>query len=129
MPASAGDAMQGIVAQVSRRWQTLDPVLPAASHMQRDPATHVIVAEVDGELVAAGACEHWAGTPDALDTTWGAARRFLLSVQIAGQNVGVSLDALLSRWHQHLEGEPAASEADSAAVVTWPSRDVAGITT
>jgi GNAT superfamily N-acetyltransferase len=129
MPASAADAIQSIAAQVSRRWQTLDPLLPAADGMQSNPAAHVIVAEVDGEPVAAGACEHWAGTPDSLDTTWGAARRFILTVQVAGQNVGLSLDVLLSHWRRHLGGELAASQADSAAVVTWPSRDVAGITT
>jgi GNAT superfamily N-acetyltransferase len=121
--------MRGIAAQVSRRWRAVDPLLPVPDNLQRHAAAHVIVAEVAGEPVAAGACEHWTGMPDSLEMTWGAARRFLLTVRIAGQDVGASLDALLSRWRRHLEGEQDAKETDSAAVVTWPSRDSGGITT
>ena len=121
--------MPGIAGQVSGRWRAVDPLLPAPDNLQRTTAGHVIVAEVDGEPVAVGACEHWTGTPDSLELTWGAARRFLLTVQIGGQDVGASLDALLSRWRLHLQGEQAAYESDSAAVVTWPSRDFGGITT
>ena len=37
------------------------------------------------------------------------------------------LDALLGQWHDHLVGQPEAGAADSAAMVTWPARDVGGV--
>ena len=78
-------------------------------------------------LAAAGACGHWAAEPGSLDLIEGAAKRFLLTPYIAGGDVLAALDTLLSRWRDHLATVPEAAGEDTAAVVCWPSRDVAGV--
>ena len=43
--------------------------------------------------------------------------------------MAAALDELLALWRVHLAGLPGADDPDSAAVVSWPSRDVDGIAT
>jgi GNAT superfamily N-acetyltransferase len=62
-----------------------------------------------------------------LDLAWGAARRFQLTARVAGPDVTRALDQLLSLWRDHLVGQPGADGEDTAAVVTWPSRDIDGV--
>ena len=62
-----------------------------------------------------------------MDLSWGAARRFQLTAQVAVPDVTSALDQLLSLWRDHLAGEPGADGEDTAAVVTWPSRDIDGV--
>lgn len=118
MSVRAGQDASAITALVARRWASLDQLLP------------VPPALAGGELLsvagAVGRCEHWAGEPGSLDLAWGAARRFQLDPQVAGPDVRGALDALLTQWREHLAGVPGAGEDDTAAVVPWPSRDIAG---
>jgi len=58
--------------------------------------------------------------------TFGAACRFQLNTRVAGPDVAGSLEELLSRWRDHLARVPEFSGEDTAAMVTWPSRDVCG---
>ena len=76
---------------------------------------------------AAGTCEHWVGEPGSMDLTWGAARRFRLTPQLAGPDVAGGLDQLLCVWREHLAGAPGFAEEDTAAVITWPARDIDGV--
>jgi GNAT superfamily N-acetyltransferase len=124
MPTAAGDT-GSVIASVTRRWQALDPLLPSPEALGRGHGLAVTAA--DGRAVAAGSCEHWAGTPGSLDLTWGAARRFQLTAWIAGPDVTGALDQLLAVWRDHLAGTPGAGDDDTAAVVTWASRDVGGV--
>jgi GNAT superfamily N-acetyltransferase len=80
-----------------------------------------------GGLVAAGSCSHWTAEPGSLDLIEGAARRFVLTPYITGSDVLAALDTLLSRWRDHLAAVPEAAGEDTAAVICWPSRDVAGV--
>lgn len=103
---------------VAERWAGLDgllpgPEVPAGGHLLAVPG-------------AIGRCEHWAGAPGSLELAWGAARRFRLDPRVAGPDVRGALDALLATWREHLAGEPGTGEDDTAAVVGWPSRDIAG---
>jgi GNAT superfamily N-acetyltransferase len=41
--------------------------------------------------------------------------------------MGAALDQLLSLWRDHLASLPGADAQDTAAVVTWPCRDIGGI--
>lgn len=120
-------------AELASRWQALDPLLPAPAAVAADVLAagggHAILAEVGDQQVAAGTCDHWAGSLDSLDLTWGAARRFRLAAEVAGPDVASSLDTLLSRWREHLDRVEGADDVDSSAVLTWPSRDVAGVKT
>jgi GNAT superfamily N-acetyltransferase len=114
-------------AQVARRWRAIDPLLPARVQAQPGCGAELAVAGAGGELAAAGTCEHWTGTPDSLDLTWGAARRYELTVHVADLDDPGPVDRLLSAWGEHLDGIGAAGDPDSSAIVTWPSRDVGGV--
>ncbi len=127
MPTVAGDAASSVIGQVTRRWQAIDPLLPDPVAPPADCGVRLVVTGPGGQLAAVGACEHWEGGPDELDLAWGAARRFQLTAWTAGPDVGDALDRLLSLWRDHLAGLPEASAEDTAAVVTWPSRDVDGV--
>jgi GNAT superfamily N-acetyltransferase len=127
MPTVAGDAASSVIADVRGRWQAIDPLLPDPVAPVADCGADLIVAGPDGQPAAVGACEHWEGGPGELDLAWGAARRFQLTAWTAGPGMRAALDQLLSLWRDHLAGLPEAGDEDTAAVVTWPCRDVGGI--
>jgi GNAT superfamily N-acetyltransferase len=113
-------------ARVSERWRAIDPLLPAPGFPASSCGAKLVVTAPDGSAAAAGGCEHWTGVPGSLDPSWGAARRFQLTAQVAD---ACALDRLLDRWREHLEDVPGTADEDTAATVTWPSRDVDGIAT
>lgn len=112
-----------------RRWQAIDPLLPERSFASPHCGAELVVTGPDGQTVAAGRCEHWSGAAGSLDLSWGAARRFQLTALVADPDVAPALDRLLSLWHDHLAEVPGTEAEDTAAIVTWPSRDIGGITT
>ncbi len=124
MPATAGDTASCFSAQAARRWQAIDPLLPAPASQPPGCGTEFVVAGPGREPAATGTCEHLAGTPGSLDLTWGAARRYELTVRLAGPDAATALGQLLARWHDHLASLPGAGGADTAALVPMPSRDV-----
>jgi GNAT superfamily N-acetyltransferase len=125
--AATGDTACGVIAHVARRWQAVDPLLPVPEPPPPGCGARLIVAGADGQPTALGSCEHWVGAPGSMDLAWGAARRFQLTPQVAGPDVTDALDRLLSLWRDHLAGQPHTDEQDTAAVVTWPSRDIDGV--
>ena len=128
MPTVTGDAASTVIADVARRWRAVDPLLPDPVAPAADCGADLVVAGPNGRPAAVGACEHWEGRPDDLDLAWGAARRFQLTAWTAGPDLGSALDRLLSMWRDHLAELPEAADEDTAAVVTWPCRDIGGIT-
>ena len=108
MSAVTGNTASGIGEQVARRLAAIDTLLPAAEPPAGCGAELVVTAP-DGSTTARGTCEHWAGEPGSLELTWGAARRFQLTPQVAGPDVGAALDELLARWHDHLAALPEAA--------------------
>jgi GNAT superfamily N-acetyltransferase len=127
MSAVAGDTASSVIAQVARRWQAIDPLLPTPEAPPAGCDAGLVVTGADGRPTAIGTCEHWEGAPGSLDLAWGAARRFQLTPQIAGPDVASALDQLLSLWRDHLAAHPGADDEDAAAVVAWPSRDIDGV--
>jgi GNAT superfamily N-acetyltransferase len=125
MPAVARE--DSVSAQAGRRWRDIDPLLPTPWAMPAGCVTSLAVTGPDGRTAAAGACEHWHPAPDALDLTWGAAGRFQLTPRVAGPDPAAALDRLLAAWRDHLAAVPEAGAEDTAAIVTWPSRDVRGV--
>ena len=111
----------------SRRWQAIDPLLPAIPGWMPGCGADLAVYGPDLGLVAAGSCSHWTAEPGSLDLIEGAAQRFRLTPYLIGSDVLASLDTLLSRWRDHLAAVPEADGEDTAAVICWPSRDVAGV--
>ena len=110
-----------------RRWQAIDPLLPATVGWLPGCGAELAVDGSDGCLAAAGSCEHRAAAPGSLDLIEGAALRFRLTPYITGLDALASLEELLSRWRDHLAAVPEATGEDTAAVITWPSRDVTGV--
>jgi GNAT superfamily N-acetyltransferase len=129
MPADAGNAAAGFSAQAARRRQAIDPLLPEPGDQRSGCGARLIVAGAGREPAATGTCEHHQGSAESLDLTWGAARRFHLTVRLAGPDAVTALDQLLSLWRDHLDGVPGADGEDAAAIVTWPSRDIDGAAT
>jgi GNAT superfamily N-acetyltransferase len=127
MPAGSADGIGSLIAGVASRWQAIDPLLPQPSGGPRDCGAQLQVNGSGQGLLAAGACEHWHGAAESLDLTWGPAHQFRLGALVAGPDVGSSLDQLLARWRDHLADCPGTGEADTAAIVTWPSRDTRGV--
>jgi GNAT superfamily N-acetyltransferase len=128
MPA-AGDGAGSFAARLGRRWQAIDPLLPSPEIPAQSCGAELMVEGPDGQPAATGTCEHWVGVPESLELAWGATRRFLLTPRIAGPDVAAALDGLLSLWREHLARLPCTASADTAAVVTWPSRDIEGVLT
>jgi GNAT superfamily N-acetyltransferase len=122
---TAWNANSGVIEQATRRWQSLDPLLPPVA-ISPGCGVRLVVPGTDGQPVAIGACEHWEGAPGSLDPTWGAARRFRLTAATPGPDVPGVLDRLLSLWRDHLADVPGVDGEDTSAVVTWPSRDIDG---
>ena len=123
------EAVLSVSAAASRRLQSLDPLLPTSARLPEGCGTDLAVCGPAAQLLAVGACEHWQGPPQSLELTWGAARQFRLAAHVAGPagpGVTAGLDRLLDSWRDHLAGLPDVGAADTAAVVTWPSRDVDG---
>ena len=126
--ARAGRRDLAVVAALAgRRWQAIDPLLPAIPGWPPGCGAELAVDGPDGSLVAAGSCGHWAPAPDSLDLIEGAALRFRLTPYVTGPDALASLDKLLSRWRDHLAAVPEAAGKDTAAVIAWPSRDVSGV--
>jgi GNAT superfamily N-acetyltransferase len=127
MAAPVAGSASGVAAQVARRWQAIDPLLPEPAALPPGCGAELAVAGTGGQPVAVGSCEHWQAEPGSLELSWGAARRFQLTAQVAGPEVGEALDRLLSQWRDHLAGVPGAGGEDTASVVVWPSRDIDGV--
>jgi GNAT superfamily N-acetyltransferase len=127
MSAVARDAATRFSAQVARRWQAIDPLLPASEGWPPACGAELIAAGVDGQPTAIGTCEHWVAAPGSMDLTWGAAQRFQLTARLTGPDAAAALDQLLSLWRDHLADVPGTDGADTAAVVTCPSRDIDGV--
>jgi GNAT superfamily N-acetyltransferase len=65
--------------------------------------------------------------PATLERTWNPAERHMLTARIGEQEPAAAMDTLLSSWATTVRAR--AGDAESAAVLTWPSRDVALIPT
>jgi GNAT superfamily N-acetyltransferase len=60
--------------------------------------------------------------PTTLDGTWNPAERHALIARIGEDDPAAVMDTLLSRWSKTVHAQ--AGDAESAAELTWPSRDV-----
>jgi GNAT superfamily N-acetyltransferase len=123
---AAPDLADGVFARAERRLLRVDPLLAGP----RPDAPHCGAPLGVGHGAGAAAvarCEHWAAEPGSLDLSWGAARRFQLIAAIADPDVAAGLGRLLTQWRGHLAVVPGTGEEDTAAIVSWPSRDADGV--
>jgi GNAT superfamily N-acetyltransferase len=127
MPRVTTDGIASLTAEVAARWRAIDPLLPTPAGTEQSCGTELQVTGPGGQLIAHGGCEHWHGAAGSLDLTWGAAHQFRLTARVAGPDADSSLDQLLAQWADHLSAVPGTDAVDTAAVVTWPSRDTSGV--
>jgi GNAT superfamily N-acetyltransferase len=116
--AAASDADR-VAAAHAARWREIDPLLP-------DPGP--LAAPGEGEMAlpagpdAAGVVRVMHVDEASLDACWTALEVHRLAARVAGPDPEGAMDALLAAWRAAL---PAGTGPDSAAVVSWPSRDTA----
>jgi GNAT superfamily N-acetyltransferase len=120
--------MDDFAVRAAARWRAIDQLLPDPFPPGPGPDCGARLAVgAGGNLAALGACCHVRPDPAGIDLSWGMARRFELSPRILGPDAAGALDRLISLWREHLASVPGSDADDTAAVVTWPSRDVEGV--
>lgn len=119
--------LDSVAELAGRRWQAIDPLLPAIAGWTPGCGADLTVDGPDGSLAAAGSCVHWTVEPGSLDLIEGPPQRFLLMPYLTNGDVLTALDTLLSRWRDHLAAVPEAAAGDTTAMIRWPSRDVSGV--
>jgi ribosomal protein S18 acetylase RimI-like enzyme len=127
MPWIVREAVWNLNKAVGQRWRGIDPLLPEPRDLPQGCADPLVVPGPGNRPLGAGVCTHQIVSPDSLNLTWGAATRYALTPRVSGQNAEDTLDRLLSQWHDHLARQPESSGDDTAAVISWPSRDVTGV--
>jgi GNAT superfamily N-acetyltransferase len=118
------EAVSDVQDEHSRRLGQLDPLLPESVPLARTGPADVEL-EVPG---GSGLARVLRADPATLDGTWNPAERHVLTARIGADDPAAAMDALLSAWSATVRaGAGAGRPAESAAVLTWPSRDVAVI--
>jgi GNAT superfamily N-acetyltransferase len=129
MPWVVRDAVDEINRAVGRRWQGLDPLLPPRAELPEGCAAPFVATGGNGRPAGLAACRHEHVPAGTLDQTWGAAHRFSLIARLREADTASALDDLLGQWRDHLAGLPGTAGDDTAATITWPARDVSGVST
>jgi hypothetical protein len=104
--------------QRGSRLSRLDSLLPDSPPLP-EPGPDDVQLDVPG---GRGLARVVRADPTTLDGTWNPAERHTLTARIGADDPAAVLDTLLSRWSTTVHAR--AGEAESAAVLTWPSRDV-----
>jgi GNAT superfamily N-acetyltransferase len=128
MSTMAQDEITEINEAVGQRWRSIDPLLPEPTTLPEGCGTPIKALGHDGRPVGLAVCRHQLVPAGSLSQTWDAATKFTLTMRLRDADTRAAADDLLTQWHDHLADLPEAREDDTSAVVTWPSRDVTGIT-
>lgn len=130
MAGAIEDIVRTVSGGVSSRWREIDPLLPELPGWTEDGADYLVATGRDGRPAGFAVCRRAQAQATTLDQTWGAATRFMLRPRVAGppaDAVPTALDQLLTQWQARIAGQPDARGQDTAAQLTWPTRDIDGI--
>jgi GNAT superfamily N-acetyltransferase len=127
MPWVVRDVVHDLNKAAARRWHGLDRLLPEPGDLPEGCMAPLVAAGANARPAGLGVCHHQQIPADTLNQTWGSAGRFSLTLRLRGPDTSAALDELLGQWRDHLAGLPEAAAADTAAMVTWPARDVSGV--
>jgi GNAT superfamily N-acetyltransferase len=129
--------MAEFAVRATARWRAIDSLLPGAVPEggavpadKADKDAHCgasLAVGAGGNLDAFGTCRHTEPDPAEIGLSWGMARRFELAPRVVGPGPAAALDRLIGLWRDHLTDVPGSDEDDTAAVITWPSRDIEGV--
>jgi GNAT superfamily N-acetyltransferase len=123
------DTVDEINRAVGRRWQGLDRLLPPRAELPEGCAAPFVATGANGRPGGLAACRHEHVKAGTLNQTWGTADRFSLIARLREADTSAALDDLVGQWRDHLAGLPGTRAGDTAAMITWPARDVSGVTT
>jgi GNAT superfamily N-acetyltransferase len=129
MPWVVRDAVDEINRAVGRRWQGLDRLLPSRAELPEGCAAPFVAAGANGRPAGLAACCHEHVKAGTLNQTWGTADRFSLIARLREADTSAVLDDLVGQWRDHLAARPGTGAGDTAAMITWPARDVSGVNT
>jgi GNAT superfamily N-acetyltransferase len=129
MPWVVRDAVDEINRAVGRRWLGLDRLLPPRAEFPEGCAAPFVTTGANGRPAGLAACRHEHIPDGRLNQTWGTATRYSLIARLREADTSAALDDLLGQWRDHLTGLPGTGAADTAAMITWPARDVSGVNT
>jgi GNAT superfamily N-acetyltransferase len=129
MPWVVRDAVDEINRVVGRRWQGLDRLLPPRAELAEGCTAPFVAAGANGRPAGLAVCRHEHVPDGALNQTWGTADRFSLVARLREADTSAALDDLLGQWRDHLACLPETGAGDTAAMITWPARDVSGVNT
>src|SRR5437867_3064141 len=129
MPWVVRDAVDEINRAVGRRWQGLDRLLPPRAELPEGCSAPFVTTGANGRPAGLASCRHEHVPAGTLNQTWGTAHRFSLIARLREADTSAALDDLLGQWRDHLAGLPEAGADDTAAMITWPARDVSGVNT
>jgi GNAT superfamily N-acetyltransferase len=127
MPWVVRDAVEEINRAVGRRWQGLDRFLPSRAELPDGCAAPFVTSGSNGRPAGLAVCRHEYVPAATLNQTWGMAGRFSLIMRLREADTDAALDDLLGQWRGHLADLPEAGASDTAAMISWPSRDVTGV--
>lgn len=116
-----------ITAAHNARLEAVDPLLAPAPPLDANAPGYREAAVDDGSAAAVASFSSFAETsPDAV---WGALRRHVLDVRVAGDDPGPALGAVVDDWLRELARTERPGDAESSAQVNVASRDIALVNT
>lgn len=118
-------SLDALAAAHDERLRKLDATLPARGPLAHTADARVILAAA-GASSAAGASRTYLLDPASFESCHAALRQHSLDVRITGPDQAAALNALLSAWRDELADDDP-TEIETAASITWPSRDTAAV--
>jgi GNAT superfamily N-acetyltransferase len=116
-----------LVRSVERRWSALDPMLPAPVNLSMSTNPLLTVSDSHDVAVAAGTMRYSWYQPGETGRTWGVPDQHWLAPLVGGPDPEGAFDQLLTVWRDQLENAPGGTGEESAALLTWPARDICGV--